>query len=210
MSSDTITHWIGHLKAGDPAAAQKLWERYVAKLVGLARKKLQRGCAQRRVADEEDVALSAFDSFCRGAAEGRFPLLTDRNDLWGLLVVITARKAWDQIRHERSLRQGGGQVKGEAALREAPGLSAEEDDEEAGLAQVIGREPSPALAAQMAEDFQHLLDRLPNAEMRSVALGKLEGYTNGEIAARLGCAEITVERRLRIIRTLWDDKKGRP
>jgi len=163
MSSDTITHWIRHLKAGDPAAAQKLWERYFAKLVGLARKKLLLGCAQRRVADEEDVALSAFDSFCREAAQGRFPLLTDRNNLWGLLIVITARKAFDLIRHERSLKRGRDNVVGEASLLETPGLAEGAEDEEGGLAQIMGRAPSPALAAQMAEDFQLLLDRLPRS-----------------------------------------------
>src|SRR5215471_11580657 len=75
-----VTHWIGLLQAGDVAAAQPLWERYFARLVELARSRL-RG-AGRRVADEEDVALSAFDSFCRGAMGGRFPRLTDSADLW--------------------------------------------------------------------------------------------------------------------------------
>ena len=60
----SVTHWINQLKAGDPDAAQKLWERYFRRLVSLARKK-------RRAADEEDVALSAFDSFCRGAEQDR-------------------------------------------------------------------------------------------------------------------------------------------
>ena len=67
----SVTQWIDRLKAGDPDAAQELWERYFRRLVGLARKKLR--AAPRRAADEEDVALSAFDSFCRGAEQGRFP-----------------------------------------------------------------------------------------------------------------------------------------
>ena len=54
-SSGSVTHWIGLLEAGDPAAAQKLWQAYFQRLVGLARKKL-RG-TPRRAADEEDVAL---------------------------------------------------------------------------------------------------------------------------------------------------------
>jgi hypothetical protein len=66
MSSEgSVTQWLGQLQAGDPAAVQPLWERYFQRLVGLARLKL-RG-APRRAADEEDVALSAFDSFCRNA-----------------------------------------------------------------------------------------------------------------------------------------------
>src|SRR5205085_443432 len=78
MSSDgSVSHWIRQLQAGDHAAAQKLWEGYFHRLVGLARAKM-RGVS-RRAADEEDVALSAFDSFCRGAEQGRFPKLQDRD-----------------------------------------------------------------------------------------------------------------------------------
>jgi hypothetical protein len=87
----SVTHWIRRLEAGDQAACQKLWEAYFGRLVGLVRKQLQG--APRSAADEEDVALSAFDSFFRQAQEGRFPRLLDRNDLWQLLVLIAVRKA---------------------------------------------------------------------------------------------------------------------
>ncbi len=80
MSSGSVTHWIGRLKAGDGDAAQRLWEAYFARLVRLARAKLPGH--RKHVADEEDVALSTFDSFCHGARDGRFPKLTDRNNLW--------------------------------------------------------------------------------------------------------------------------------
>src|SRR5436190_81378 len=107
-SAGSVTHWIGQLKAGSPAAAQKLWEGYFQKMIGLARRKLQG--LPRRAADEEDVALSAFNSFCLGA-EG----------------------------------------------------------------------------------------------LRAVALAKMEGYTNEEVAARLGCVPRTVERKLRMIRKAWEE-----
>src|SRR5215475_4539139 len=109
MSSEgSVTRWVTALKSGDAAAAQPLWERYHRQLVSLARQKLQ--SARRRVADEEDVVQNAFHSFFRGVAGGRFPQLEDRNNLWRLLVIITARKALDQLAHERSKRQGGGTV----------------------------------------------------------------------------------------------------
>src|SRR6516225_6362744 len=98
-SAGSVTDWLGLLKGGDSAAAQRLWEAYFRRLVGLARAKLQG--TPRRATDEEDVALSAFDSFCRGAAQGRFPQLLDRLDLWQLLVLLTARKAFDLAQHER-------------------------------------------------------------------------------------------------------------
>jgi DNA-directed RNA polymerase specialized sigma24 family protein len=200
MSSDgSVTHWIGLLKAGDHAAAQPLWEAYCRRLVGLARQKL--GAAPRQAADEEDVALSAFDSFCRGAKEGRFTQLRDRNDLWQLLVVLTARKALRLARDACREKRGGGKVLLEGDLVAAGGRG------EDGLAQAVGREPTPEFAAQVAEEFQALLDRLTEPDLRAIAVWKMEGYTNEEIAARLGCVPRTVERKLRVIRSIWS--KGR-
>ena len=92
----SVTRWIGELKSGGDFAVQHLWERYFERLVRLARKKLQGTRRPRIVEDEEDAALSAFDSFCRGVDRGRFARLADRDDLWRLLVVLTLRKALDQ------------------------------------------------------------------------------------------------------------------
>jgi hypothetical protein len=86
-SKRSVTRWIDRLKAGNRAAAQRLWERYFKRLVAVARSQLRD--TPRRAADEEDVALSAFNSFCRGAERGRFPELLDRNSLWRLLVTMT-------------------------------------------------------------------------------------------------------------------------
>src|SRR5215470_8233302 len=97
MPEDSVSHWIGRLKAGDTAAAQELWQVYFRRLVGLARVRLQ-GLPRRAAADEEDVALSAFQSFWEGAVRGRFPQLADRGDLWKLLVTLTARKALHLVR----------------------------------------------------------------------------------------------------------------
>src|SRR3954465_5561040 len=105
MSAEgSVTRWVTALKDGDVAAAQPLWERYHRRLVGLAREKLR--TARRRAADEEDVVQSAFHSFFRGVAGGRFPRLDDRDNLWKLLVVITARKAVDQLAREHARRRG--------------------------------------------------------------------------------------------------------
>jgi DNA-directed RNA polymerase specialized sigma24 family protein len=199
-SAGSVTIWIGRLQDGDPLAAQELWERYFRRLVGLARQKLQG--TPRGAADEEDVALSAFGSFCRGADEGRFPQLRDRDDLWQLLVAITAHKALDLVRHETRQKRGGGAVLDEAALVD-PGRG---DAEVSGIEQILGREPSPEFALQVAEECQRLLQCLGDDTLRSVALWKMEGYSNDEIAARLGRAPRTVARKLRRIRTLWSQE----
>jgi DNA-directed RNA polymerase specialized sigma24 family protein len=193
----SVTHWIQELRAGDPAAAQKLWERYFRRLVGLARQKLR--AVPRRAADEEDVALSAFDSFCRGASHGRFPNLLDRDNLWHLLVTITARKALQLRRHERRYKRGSGNVRGDSAFPFGAEVGADEGD----IDQIIGNTPTPEFAAQTAEEYQQLLARLTDPSLRSIAVWKMEGYGNEEIAARLGCVPRTVERKLSVIRTVW-------
>src|SRR5262249_56216758 len=101
-------------KGGDHAAVRCLWERYCERLVRLARQKLRH--TARRVADEEDIALSAFHSLCLGARRGRFPALADRDGLWGLLVFITAQKAADWVAHERRKKRGAGKVRGDSAF----------------------------------------------------------------------------------------------
>src|SRR5262249_24447238 len=153
-AEESVTQWIQLLKTGDEAAAQQLWERYFQRLVGLARKKLQ--AAPRSLADEEDVALGALDSLCRGAKHGRFPKLQDRNDLWRLLVVITTRKALHLARDERSPTRGGA-VSDECVLE-----------------QVLSRDPTPEFAAQTAEEYQRLLALLGDTELRTIAVAKME------------------------------------
>jgi RNA polymerase sigma factor (sigma-70 family) len=194
----SVAEWLERLKAGDPAAAEKLWQRYCGQLVHLARQ--QTRSLPRRVADEEDVALSAFDSFCRGAAEGRFPRLRDRDNLWRLLVTITARKAHQVAAHLRRRKRGGNNVLDQAALAAAEGESQHVLD------QLLSREPTPELAAQAAEQYRRLLASLPDPQLRTITQWKMEGYSNDEIAAKLGCTARTIERRLRIIRAFWEEE----
>lgn len=183
---------------GDQAAAQPLWDRYFEQLVRLARARLRAARRPGADSDEEDAALSAFDSFCAGAARGRFPQLGDRDDLWRLLVVITARKAMAQARRARRQKRGGGRVLGEADLGEG-----EADAGGLPLDQVLGAEPSPEFAAIVAEEYRRRLDDLGDEALRRIAVSRMEGYTADEIAARLGCARRTVVRRLDLIRRTW-------
>jgi DNA-directed RNA polymerase specialized sigma24 family protein len=197
----SVSRWIQALKEGDSAAAQNLWEGYFHRLVSLARAKL-RGVV-RRAEDEEDAALSAFDAFCRGAARGRYPQVADRDDLWRLLVVITARKASNLAGRERRLKRGGGAVRGDSALAGPAGADAGD-----GWERLVGDEPTPDFAAQAAEEYRRLLGRLDDDQLRAIAESKLEGCTNEEIASRLHCSRATVERRLGVIRRLWEVEGG--
>jgi DNA-directed RNA polymerase specialized sigma24 family protein len=291
-SEGSVTRWIGDLKGGGELAAQELWRRYFDRLTRLARARL-RGVPLASE-DEEDVALSAFDSLCQGALAGEFPALEDRDDLWRLLASITARKAVDLRRRGGRLKRGGsrygvrwmpsvedvgdipaggrnlivvaavegrihvrvfdheglvvadtdearlvgrglpvGELKaqlegsGDRPLtrgeedrvadavailvglrrpgRPRPGSElAGEDDELDVLAQQPDRAPAPDLAALLDEQYRELLDRLGDDVLRRIAVWKLEGYGNDEIAQRLGCGLRTVERKLGVIRSIWE------
>ena len=151
------------------------------------------------MADEEDVALSAFASFCRAAAQGRFPRLDDRDDLWQVLMMLTARKAINLIERECSQKRGGGRVVPAVARRATQGGS--EADALAGLP---APGPTPEFAAEVAEECRRRLEALGDDALRGVVVDKMEGYTNEEIAARRGWSLGKVERKLRLIRKTWE------
>jgi RNA polymerase sigma factor (sigma-70 family) len=180
----SVTRWMAGLRAGDGAAAQRLWEEYFRRLVGLARKRLAGRPAG--PAGSEDVALSAFATFCRAVGAGRFPGLADRGDLWQVLIMLTARKAIDAVDQEQAAKRWG----------RAPRARSLDD--------VIGDEPTPAFAAEVADQCRALLERLGDDDLRRIALDKLEGYTNKEVARRLKKSVATVERKLDLIRRTWE------
>jgi len=182
----SITRLIERLRGEAPEAARALWERFAERLLAVARRRL--AGAPRRVADEEDVAVVAFERFLRGAREGRFPRLNDRDDLWAVLFTLTARQAAQQARDQARDKRGGGAVRGDSAL---------------GGAERADGEPGPDEAAAVRDQLGRLLAGLKDDELRTIALARLEGRPNAEIAGLIGRSVVTVERRLNLIRETW-------
>ena len=79
-----------------------------------------------------------------------------------------------------------------------------------GLAETLGEGPTPAFAAEMAEQCERLLDLLGDNQLRSIAIMKMDGYTVAEIAQELSCGHRTVERSLRAIRAKWSTALAHP
>lgn len=183
-----ISRWIDLVKNGDSVAANQIWNRYFDRLVRLVRRRM---CGQNRVvSDEEDVVLSVFNSFYDAAANGRFPDLTDRDDLWQLLLRMAARKVIDKRRHDLRQRRGG-------SVRIH---SLDETDSQKSALEVIGNEPSPEMVVMMQESVQQFFSHLGVGQLRDLAGAKMEGYSNAELARRFECSERTIERRLHLIR----------
>jgi DNA-directed RNA polymerase specialized sigma24 family protein len=181
--NETVSQWLDQLKQGNDQAVQELWDRYQFRQRGLARKLL--GDAPLGAADDEDVALSAFNSFCVRAAAGKFPVLEDRDDLWKILATITVRKASRLARRERRRRGSDGKL-------------AMED--------ISDHAANPELAVITKQELRRLFDLLDDEQLRLVAYSKLDGETNSQIAKIIGKSVPTVERKLRAIRQLWSSE----
>jgi RNA polymerase sigma factor (sigma-70 family) len=176
----SITRLIRAAQDDQASAVGPLLAAYFDRLVHLARQRLRNlpGLADY----DEDLALRAFFSVYQRVRDPARPLhLAGRDDLWRLLAMRTISRAIDLIRRHRP--------------GEVPGVH--------DLERLLSREPTPDEAAQMGDDCRHLLDMLGDPQLRQIALWKVEGYTNDEIAARLDCVPRTIERKVSRIRGLW-------
>jgi len=189
MSKSTnVSHWINLVKHGDSTAANRIWQHYFDRLVRSVRHRLYG--QSRAVADEEDIVLSVFDSFYCAVEKGRFPDLSDRDDLWRLLLRMSARKVVDKRRHDLRQRRGGHEkIK-----------SLDHAGDDGTVIEAIGDEPSPEMVLMMQESVGQFFSHLGVGQLREIAGAKLEGYSNAELAQRFDCSERTIERRLHLIR----------
>lgn len=194
----SVSQWLDELKGDDPSAAEKLWVRYVEKVARLARRHFvgRRG----RVANEDDVVAEVFTDFLHGVRDGRFPRLSNRNDLWQLLVLLTERKAVDQLRRHSASKRGGGLVAGESAFEKTARVGSVVQ----GIGQVVGGEPSPEFAVELADLFAHLLQALGDETLRTIARDTIAGHSQEEIAHAVGLSVPSIQRKLRIIRQCWE------
>jgi RNA polymerase sigma factor (sigma-70 family) len=178
--AQSVTRLIRAAQSGRASAVRPLLAVYFDRLVQLARSRLHDlpGLANY----DEDLALRSFYSVYRRLQDPERPLqVSGRDDLWRLLATRTVSRAIDLIRRHRP--------------KEIPG------DQD--FTQLLTREPTPEEAAEVGDEVRRLLDLLEEPELRQIALWKVEGYTNEEIAARLDCVPRTVERKVRRIRLLW-------
>ena len=171
-------------------AAFSLWSRYYDRLRRIARKKI--GRYGRRVPfDDEDVALSALDSFCRNVKQGQYPNLNSTDDIWCLLVVIADRKANDRAKMEFAAKRGG-----------KAGFSPFDQYEP----EIVDSDLQPDSRTELDDLTDHLFSILNDVDLQTIAIRKLSGDTNSQIAESMGRTRQTVQRKLRLIRDIWLDE----
>ena len=191
---DSVALLIQDLQQKEAEAAQQLWDQYFHRLVSLARYRLE-GLA-RTIADEEDVALSAIKSFCRGVEENRLATINNRDELWRALTAIVRQKIASHVR--RSCR-----LKRDERRNQSLHASAESSSDPH-VFDLVTRDPDATMVVEFTEELRRLLSLLETDRRREVVQLRLSGCTNKEIAAKFNCVETTVERELRIIRKRWE------
>jgi RNA polymerase sigma factor (sigma-70 family) len=199
----SVTRLIIELRSDEAAvreaAARLVWGRYLGELLTLARSHLSARVRSRE--DEEDVLQSMYKSFCLRQRRGDFDL-ANRDELWGMLVTITLRKVRNTAnRHLQKKRD---------VRRE--NIGAKPDDRGESSENLLGGlesvNPTPAEAALLNEALERRFEKLKDPVLRQIALAKLEGYTNQEIAGELGCTVRNIERKLSRIRDYWANGDG--
>lgn len=193
----SVSELLRRLRQDPSDAARQLWDRFIERLIAAAHRNLRN--LPRRALDEEDIAISAFASFIRGAADGRFQRLTGEEDLWQVLAMLVERKAIRGIRRELAKKRGKGQVRGESVFEK---LIADSSTA-MGIEQIV--DPHRSAISAFSMGVRDMLAKLDDDALRSIAILKLEGYTNPEIAARQSISIRTVERRLSLIRKRWSN-----
>ncbi len=197
----SISQWLHSLKAGETAHVQELWDRYRAKLVEIAGRRL--AGRSKVVADEDDVVQSVFISLCRGAVEGRFNDVNNRDELWWLLLAITKQKAVSLIRRSDAAKRGGRRVFTEA---DYGGTDTNGSRGRFSFDQLVGQCPTPETITILEEECQRLFHLLPNTDLINIAKHRLEGYSVPEIAVILAISKRSVERKLGLIRNAWAEE----
>ena len=191
----SITLWFDQLRRGDQLAAQRLWDRLFERLVLYAKTRMKN--ANRCVSDEEDIAIGVMSALCGAASRGELPSIDNREDLWRMLLSWTHNDIIDHCRyHQRTKR--GGRVRDFTADDMNRGNAFSLDD-------IVGNTPPADVLHEMGDQFHLLLNRLPQKQLQEIAIARLHGHSNEEIAKTQNVSIRTIERKLNLIRNCWAD-----
>lgn len=188
----SVSDWMRGLNDGDVGAAQQLWDRYFEKLIRQAEVRI-RDCP-RGVLNAEDIAASVFESLWRGAQEGRFQNVKNRDELWWLLLSLTRQKSANHVRKESAQKRGGN-------FKQISNYS--DENQKQIFEQLVSDEPTAEYSMLLEEEYSRLLSLLRDDVLRRIAVLRLEGYTNQEISTQLKISVPTVTRKFKLIRDTW-------
>lgn len=198
-SENEFARLLDQVREGNDDAIAQLWDKYYQQLVRIAARRLPGNL--KRSGDEEDIALSAFHSFIAGIRRDQYPDLSGPDNLWGLLITLTGRKAHAHLRHQTRQKRGGGSVRGESVFMDLSGQQMG-----GGIGGVTGAQDAPDIHVELAEACDDLLVNLGDEQLRQIAVMRMDGYLVDEIASALQMSKRAVERRLQLIRKIWSEQ----
>lgn len=178
-------HVYQRVAQGDDDACREVFQRYLLRLVGLARSRLSERLATK--VDPEDIVQSVFRSFFIRAQDGQY-VIERAGDLWKLLAAITRHKVLKRAEHFQQQRRA---LDREAALPET--------------GQDIPDEPNEADAVILADEVEFLMTQLEPHQRLMLEL-RLQGQTIPEIAAAVERSERTVRRFLGGFRDMLEQR----
>jgi RNA polymerase sigma-70 factor (ECF subfamily) len=185
---------VDRCRAGDAEAARLLFERYVDRLVAVARRRLSQPLNSR--VDPEDIVQSVFRTFFGRLKGGQFQL-EQQDDLCKLLVRITVNKTLRQVAYQK------------AAKRDPSQEAHTDDGEHEQVLQLLAREPDPEEAVAFLDQLEHFLAQLTPDEQRILEM-RVQGYSNEDICKELGIYDRKIRRVLERIRGLAEQEGWSP
>lgn len=185
----SISEWISHFReSGDEVAALKLWDRMHPRIRDLSRRWITR-IGVPVPFDEDDVTISVFATFCDRLRAGQLPDLNDRDGLWRLLILMTARKANDHAKIALAQKRSNGVENPDVGLHT--------------ISELRDTQQEPSIEVMMEEQCQAMLKSLGDPALEAVVLFKLEGYSNVEIAEKMKYSRRTIQRMLELVKDIW-------
>ena len=185
---------VDRWRAGDQDAARQLFDRYVERLVALARKRISNRLAAR--VDPDYIVQSVFRTFFGRVRAGQFQI-EHEEDLPKLLMRITVHKTLRQAEFHR------------AAKRDIGAEAGQDGNPSDALAEMLAREPTPQETFYFLDQLEHFLANL-NPQERQIVELRMQGFGTEEIAQRLGTYDRKVRRTLERIRGLAEQEGWTP
>lgn len=178
------------LSARNDDAARQVFDRYVNRLIGLARNRLSARMSRR--VDPEDVVQSAFRSFFRKAGDSAFEL-EETGDLWRLLVVITLNKLHRRVEHHQAAKRNMSREVHAAQEEDGPTVD------------FVSGVDEPIAAVELEDELAHITSDFSAQQQQMVEL-RLQGYQLQEIADEVGMSERTVRRTIKQLSNLLQSR----
>ncbi|MEM6689024.1 MAG: sigma-70 family RNA polymerase sigma factor [Planctomycetota bacterium] len=188
---ETSIKLVDRWRDGDEMAAAEIYDRYVARLVALASSRISPGLARR--VEAEDVVQSVYRSFFARTGEDR--LTVDQSgQLWGLLAAITVNKVRAKARFHSADKRN---VATETSIRSSVSCFGLEPTD-------LAREPTPAEAAALAEQYSKAADKMSPVGRQVFDLF-LQNVALEQIAKEVRRSARTVRRELEQARSLLSE-----